>query len=383
MSQAWRSHLARWVWADETMSAGARSFAAATMVGVVALVVATIGLTVPGLAPPTAAALASLRWIAVVLLSLEYALRLWTAPMAAASSAAPPSSRAYFFSFLGLVDLVAVAPFWLALATAVDDGVLIAAGLIAVLKLARYAPGLPLVATVLRNEWRSLMAALLVVLVLLVLAAGAMYLLEREAQPMAFASIAHALWWAVVTIASVGYGDVTPVTPLGRLLAGVVMLIGIALFAVPAGILATGFAGEIRRRDFVVTWQLVSQVPLFAGLDAARIAEIARLLRPIIVPQNSVIVRRGETADAMYFIVEGEAEVDVTPRPVRLGKGQFFGEIALIKDIARTATVTAASECQLLALSIHDFRRLMERQPELKAQIAREAERRQAELPHR
>src|SRR5258707_14970236 len=108
-----------------------------------------------------------------------------------------------------------------------------------------------------------------------------------------------------------------PITVGGRICGGVTMLIGIAMFAVPAGILATGFASEIRRRDFVVTWNSVAKVPLFSGLDAASIASIARLLKPEIAPAHYAVVRRGEPATAMFFIMSGEVEVDVQPHPVR------------------------------------------------------------------
>jgi voltage-gated potassium channel len=154
------------------------------------------------------------------------------------------------------------------------------------------------------------------------------------------------------------------------------MVIGIAVFAVPAGILATGFASEIRKRDFVVTWQTVANVPLFVGLDAARIAEIARLLKRQVVPAQFAVVRRGDPADAMFFIMAGEVQVDIAPRPVRLGRGQYFGEIALIRDTVRTATVTTLTECQLLSLDVADFRRLLEHNPSLKATITRTAEER-------
>jgi voltage-gated potassium channel len=248
--------------------------------------------------------------------------------------------------------------------------------LLRILKLARYTPALALFAAVIRNESRPLLATFLVVAVLIVLESALMYVLERDAQPKVFASIPHTMWWAIVTIATVGYGDMYPVTPAGKMFGGAVMVIGIALFAVPAGILATGFASEIRKRDFVVTWQTVAKVPLFAGLDAARIAEIARLLKHQVVPAQFVVVRRGDPADAMFFIMAGEVQVDITPTPVRLGQGQYFGEIALIRDTVRTATVTTLTECQLLSLDVADFRRLLENNPSLKASITRTAEER-------
>ena len=117
-------------------------------------------------------------------------------------------------------------------------------------------------------------------------------------------------------------------------------------------------------------------MPLFAGLDAARIAEIARLLKRQVVPAQFAVVRRGDPADAMFFIMAGEVQVDITPTPVRLGRGQYFGEIALIRDTVRTATVTTLAECQLLSLDVADFRRLLESNPSLKAAITRTAEER-------
>jgi voltage-gated potassium channel len=136
-----------------------------------------------------------------------------------------------------------------------------------------------------------------------------------------------------------------------------------------------------RLDDFVVTGETVARVPLFAALDAERIATIARLLRREIVPPRSVVVRRGEPADAMYFIVSGELEVDVTPTPRRMGPGQFFGEIALLRDTVRTATVATVGECELLSLDVADFRRLLESHPDVKASIVRVAEQRLAAQP--
>ncbi len=119
-------------------------------------------------------------------------------------------------------------------------------------------------------------------------------------------------------------------------------------------------------------------MPLFSGLDASGIASIARLLKPQIAPAHYAIVRRGEPATAMFFIMQGEVEVDVQPHPVRLRGGQFFGEIALLKDSQRTATVTATTEVQLLALEASDFRKLMEQYPDLRERVARVAEGRMA-----
>jgi voltage-gated potassium channel len=316
--------------------------------------------------------------LTVGVMAMEYALRLWVAPEREAIGAREPwrARLRYAGSFVGVVDLLAPLPALAALVVSIPPDALRLLRLLRVLKLARYTPALALFAAVIRNESRPLLATFLVVAVLIVLESAIMYVLERQAQPQVFASIPHTMWWAIVTIATVGYGDMFPVTPAGKVFGGAVMVIGIALFAVPAGILATGFANEIRKRDFVVTWQTVANVPLFAGLDAARIAEIARLLKRQVVPAQFVVVRRGDPADAMFFIMAGEVQVDITPTPVRLGRGQYFGEIALIRDTVRTATVTTLTECQLLSLDVADFRRLLENNPSLKATITRTAEER-------
>jgi voltage-gated potassium channel len=347
---------------------------ALVLVSVIGAVVETMS----DLAPKVDWLLRLVEAVSVAVMLVEYVLRLWAAPEREAIGAREPwrARLHYVTSFVGLIDLFAVLPALVAMVVPVPADALRLFRVLRLLKLARYTPALTLFAAVIRNESRALLATLLVVVILLVLEASIMYVLERGAQPQVFASIPHAMWWAIVTIATVGYGDMYPITPVGRIFGGMVMVIGIAVFAVPAGILATGFASEIRKRDFVVTWQTVANVPLFAGLDAARIAEIARLLKRQVVPAQFAVVRRGDPADAMFFIMSGDVQVDITPAPVRLGRGQYFGEIALIRDTVRTATVTTLSECQLLSLDVADFRRLLENNPGLKATITRTAEER-------
>lgn len=145
------------------------------------------------------------------------------------------------------------------------------------------------------------------------------------------------------------------------------------MFAVPAVILASGFAEELKKHDFVVTWQSVARVPIFSHLDATVIASVAQLLKPRSVSANQVIVRRGDLADSMYFITEGEVEMELNQNPVRLKQGDFFGEIVLIKKVRRTATVLSLINCRLLVLETGDFDRLTQQLPELKDQIERTA----------
>ena len=128
-------------------------------------------------------------------------------------------------------------------------------------------------------------------------------------QPDKLGTIPDALWWAIVTIGTIGYGDVVPVTALGKLIATGTIFVGLVMMALPVGIIATGFADEIHRRNFIVTWGMISRVPLFAELDASEISDIMGLLRAQVAEAGEVIVRAGRPAHSMYFIAAGEVEI--------------------------------------------------------------------------
>ena len=317
-----------------------------------------------------------IREAAWIVLTVEFFLRIWAEPERTTPRGALVSRIAYLRSPLGIVDLLAVLPAWINLVHAVDLHWFELAAALSLFKLSRYVPALSLVWNVVVRQSRSIFAALVVLSILLVVAATVIYFFEYEAQPDSFESIPQSLWWAITTMATVGYGDMAPITPIGRLIGGIAMVFGIAMFAVPAGILASGFAEELRKRDFVVNWQSVARVPLFARLDATDIASVAQLLKPRSVSANQAIVRRGDVAESMYFIMEGEVEVELTPTPVRLKQGEFFGEIALIQNIRRTATIFSITNCRLLVLEAVDFHRLVDQVPELKEHIEQTSEER-------
>lgn len=295
----------------------------------------------------------------------EFFLRLACAPGAPeAANRAPWRARFdWARSGSGVVDVLGVLPGILNLVVSSEDALLF--GLMWVFKLARYAPGLAGLQRAVVNARRELLSVLLGFVVVLLAASSLEYLLERTAQPDTFGSLPAALWWGIATMTNSGYGDSVPQTLAGRMLAGIVMVCGIVVLALMAGILATGFAQEIRRHAFLRTWNIVAKVPFFTTIGAATIAEVARLLRPRYYPAGAVIVRRGEPGDCMYFIASGEVEIALSPQPRRLGAGEFFGEISLLTGTARTATVVATQVCTLLRLDIADFRELMGRRPDL------------------
>ncbi|MDP9807648.1 voltage-gated potassium channel [Rhizobium tibeticum] len=238
-----------------------------------------------------------------------------------------------------------------------------------------------LMAKVVANEARNLLGVTSVFGIVLFGAALAGYVIERDVQPDKFGSIPQAMWWAVVTLSTTGYGDEIPQSLAGRVLAGLVMMSGIGIFALWAGILATGFYEEVRRRDFVRNWQLVAAVPLFQKLGSAALIEIVRALRPRIVPTGAVICRKGDVGDQMFFIVEGRVSVATPDHPVELGTGSFFGEMALISGEPRSATVSAATEVSLLSLYAVDFQMLSSSSPEIAEIIRKTAFERRGGIP--
>lgn len=188
--------------------------------------------------------------LSVAVFSVEYLARVWASVENPAYAHLTPTRARlrYIFSPLAIIDLIAVLPFYLALIWPVDLRYLRMLRLLRLFKLSHYFSGVNLFLRVLRTELPSLGAALFVVLVLIVLSSILMFYLESAAQPQVFRSIADAIWWSVVTLTTVGYGDVTPATFGGRLLAIVIMLMGIATVAIPAGLLAARFTEELHRR---------------------------------------------------------------------------------------------------------------------------------------
>jgi voltage-gated potassium channel len=262
-----------------------------------------------------------------------------------------------------------VLPFWLAFAVPADLRVVLVFRAIRFFKLARYSPSMRSLLAALASERRALFGCFVILIGTTIVAASVMHLVEGGEQPKEFGTIPDAMWWAIVTLSTIGYGDVVPHTGAGRLVAAATGIAGLIMVALPIGIIATAFAREVHRRDFVVTWGMVARVPLFSGLNASEIADIMELLRAEQFQTDEAVVRRGEPAHSMYFIATGEVEIALGSGPVRLGAGHFFGEIAVLRQERRSATVTALRRTSLLVLDAHDLRALMARQPHIAERI--------------
>jgi len=305
----------------------------------------------------------AIELVSLVAFTLEYLLRIWAAPEHAAyrELKSLQARLRYATSIDGLIDLVSVLPFWFAFVLPSELRIVLLFRIVRFLKLARYSPALRSLLEALYAERRALFGCAVIFAGATLVSATFIHLAERDAQPDKFGTIPDAMWWSIVTLGTIGYGDVVPVTPLGKMIGAVTILCGLVMIALPVGIIATAFSEQIHRRDFVVTWGMVARVPLFAGLDAAAIADIMRLLRAQTVDADDVIVRRGDIARSMYFIAGGKVDIALSGRHISLGVGHFFGEIAVLRRARRSATATATARTNLLVLDASDFRMLMER----------------------
>ena len=311
----------------------------------------------------------ALLWACLAYFVFEWVIRLRHAAQAGRRSA-------YLLSFRGIVDAASALAVPIAMAVGMDPKSAWLLGMFWVLKVVPGIRGLRQLRRVLVLESAPLLSVLVIFLMVLFMASIAEFYLEHDVQPAAFGSVPAALWWAVATLTTTGYGDVVPITPLGRIIAAGVMICGLGVFGLWTGILATGFAAETRRDNFLRTWESVSKVPFFASLGPAAIADVTQMLRTIDLPARTTIIRKGQTGDCMYFIASGEVEVDLPGKKVALGEGAFFGEMALLGNNLRSANITTTRVSQLLVLDLVDFRLLMARHPDIAETIDAEAKRR-------
>lgn len=249
MTHAADASLRRRVWqALESQSPKGRMsrIASFVLIGLIITNVAAVVLdSVAGVRAEYGSALDLFEAVCIGIFTLEYLTRLW-------ASAEAGSRWRYVLSPLAIIDLLAILPFFLGALAGVDLRSLRAFRLLRLLKLSRYFSSFQVLGDVLRAEARGLAAGMLVMIVLVIVAASLMHFAERIAQPEAFGNIPRAMWWAAVTLTTVGYGDVAPVTALGQFIAVVIMALGVGMVALPAGMLASRFSEELeaRRADF-------------------------------------------------------------------------------------------------------------------------------------
>ena len=320
-------------------------------------------------------------WGVTLIFLVEYVVRLWVVPESPFyDQESPRKARLHWaVSLPGLIHLLAVTPALMFVAGYTITGADAASVfcILWILKLGLHAPAFATLARVVSNERAPITSVLILFGILLMMAATAAHMLESHKQPEQFGSLPGSMWWAVVTLTTTGYGDVVPVTPGGRIVGAMLMIAGIAVLALMTGILATGFAQEERRREYLRVWEQVSRVPLFASLGVVTVSEIVGKLRTRYYPARINVVRRNAPGDSMFFISDGEVEVHLpNGGSVKLEQGAFFGEMALLDRQPRTATVTTTMPTTLLVLYASDFYEIASHIPKLAEAVEAEAKRR-------
>ena len=190
--------------------------------------------------------------ISVVVFTLEYVGRIWTCTLIECYRHPIKGRIQFILSPIGLIDLLAILPFYLPFIMSLDGRILRLLRLfrlVRIFKMGRYSTAFQMIENVLNRRKEELLVTLTIVLLVLILASSLMYYVEHEVQPEAFSSIPATMWWGVATLTTVGYGDVYPITSIGRVLGAFIAIMGVGIFALPAGIIASGFEAEIRKKS--------------------------------------------------------------------------------------------------------------------------------------
>jgi voltage-gated potassium channel len=244
----------------------------------------------------------------VVIFTFEYGLRIWTCIEFDNRPISHGKKRlSYLFSPMAMIDLIVILPFYIGLFFTIDLRILRVLRLLRIFKLGRYSSAMQMLVQAFKQEYRILLAAFSILLIMMVLAASGIYLIEKDIQPEKFGSIPDAMWWAITTLTTVGYGDVTPITPWGKFFGGSITLLGMGMVALPAGILASSFSEQAHQKR--ETFKLKIKQALADGKITQRELSELELLR------NRLDIDRDEAKMMFSMMDNRNAKKAVTACP--------------------------------------------------------------------
>jgi voltage-gated potassium channel len=348
----------------------------ATIVLIVSNVIMVILETVPEVYAPHKSLFANFETFTVYFFAIEYLIRLWACiedPRIGADH--PITGRLRFAARpMAAIDLLSFAPYFVTMVTggALDLRALRILRLLRLLKLARYSQALPAMLGVLYAERRALVGSFILLLCAVCLSAEIMHMIEGPGQPGDFGNLPGAMYWSIATLSTVGYGDVVPHTYLGKLVAGITMIVGLLLFAMPIGIISVGFVNGLHRREFSITWSMVKRQPLFENFDVEAVSRILDLMGARVVQEHARIATAGQPGDNFYLIISGRARAEDDVGGWDMEAGDMIGDEVIAGARGYTKTITARSEMRLMVMAAEDMRRLCRKYPVLEQRIRNE-----------
>jgi voltage-gated potassium channel len=332
---------------------------------IVANVVAVALETIPSIGGRFRSLFTGFEEFSLAAYTLEYVARLWSAPEDPRVAARGPLRGRILFALrpVMMVDFLAFAPSYLGLFFGIDLRVLRIFRLFRLLKLARYSQALQALLSVLLAERSALFASIILLLSMMCLEGELMHLAEGSIQPRTLGTMPNAMYWALTTLTTVGYGDITPQTPLGKVIAGTTMVTGLALFALPIGIIANGFVTGLSRRRFAVTWNMLRRLPLLQGFNVDALNDIVETATASMVREHSQLTLAGREATHFYLIVSGTARAESETGTTELGPGDMAGEEAMYPSGGYRRTVTAQTSMRVIVFPGDELRRLARKYP--------------------
>ena len=284
-------------------------------------VAAFIASTSPTLSQEQKLILENIEIFSSLVFTIEYLLRLWVCTVDSRYSHPLWGRLRYGLTPLSLIDLISILPFYslLLFPNLSFVNLIRLLRLLRLLKMSRYSESVRTLGAVLDAKKDELFATAFAVFILLIFASSIMYFVESEAHPEAFASIPDAMWWGVVTLTTVGYGDIYPITPLGRFLGAILAFLGIGMFALPAGLISSGFAEEVQRKK---------QEKMATNLEQSANCEAVKMLAEIEVgfeqKQRTIALHVESSSELMKMCVQTAKE--------KLGND--FQNEEIIRDLA-------------------------------------------------
>ena len=339
-------------------------------------VIAVILETVPSIFNPNRAFFAAFENITVYAFAAEYLIRLWASVEDPRIGSDKPFTGRLRFALrpMSLIDLLSFLPFFVTFFTGgvVDLRALRILRLLRLLKIARYSQAMPAMLGVLYAERRALLGSFILLLCTVCIAGELMHLVEGPGQPDWFGTLPSSMYWAITTLSTVGYGDAVPHTYLGKLIAGITMVVGLVLFAMPIGIISVGFVNGLHRREFSISWSMVKRQPLFEGFDVEAVSRIVDLMGATMVQDHTRVATAGQPAEKFFLIISGRARAEDDTGSWDLEAGDMIGEEALVDGADYAVSVTARTEMRLMVLPSEDLRRLCRKYPLLQQRILNE-----------